>query len=424
MIGSSTTRSITDESIKVDLQDEDGDRFRADTVRSVDQNTRFQAKIAMWETEIRTRKQSFGVDIFDVMQRNRNVGERMGGVSDDPQVVEVFADATTDVEFLVTRRQQKQSDIAKLNIAARDTAMKAMAMNEKATNEELSGTSILLAAAPIAAGRISMLRLWPPFSFSMGYAGMKLSSVFPSKTGYDATRKNLMSEIDTINKEILHRKQLFGIEMFDAMIALGENFLPRDERVCQLFLQAKKDMDDPLKKINDAVTMEQNARDAVQTISLEELREYVQTLPIMWAMLSVKCQIPEQYCKEVAFRVAIELITDQAGQKSMTMILTKQGFRKFEKLYIEDAKGQQEFFHRTVFAAFDEDWNGALNREEIDKFLDNLYISGNIFQGDARLPEKTDLKAQVLGQLDASGDGVFSFDEVRSLISGSVPTSQ
>jgi hypothetical protein len=34
------------------------------------------------------------------------------------------------------------------------------------------------------------------------------------------------------------------------------------------------------------------------------------------------------------------------------------------------------------------------------------------------LPGKDELKAQILEQLDENGDGVFTFDEIRTLISG------
>ena len=77
-------------------------------------------------------------------------------------------------------------------------------------------------------------------------------------------------------------------------------------------------------------------------------------------------------------------------------------------------------FHRAVFATFDEDGNSTLDAGELDKFLDTFYEAGSIFKGDARLPEKKeDLKKMVNEKLDADGDGKFSFEEIRSLISGS-----
>ena len=180
-------------------------------------------------------------------------------------------------------------------------------------------------------------------------------------------------------------------------------------------LSAKTDVQDPLKNIQTAKI---ELAKCGNIVSHETLKEFVTTHPRIWAMLSVNCQIPEDQCKEVAFRVALELVTGRPGHDAMTTVITKRCFHRFQKRYIDDAKGHQEFFHRTVFMAFDEDWNGVLDRDETDKFLDTFYISGSIFQGDSRLPEKEELKAQILEQLDENGDGMFSFEEIRSLISG------
>lgn len=370
-----------------------------------------RAKLSRWDRDMDLRKQAFGVDVFDVMQWNRTVGDRMGGVSDDPTVVEVFADAATDVEFLTGQRQERQSALAALDVEV-------ATRNAAAEKEELSGTSVLLASTP-SVGRTTLSTPWT-FVSTIGTA---MTSVFPTRNADEVSRRRLVSEIENYKTAILQRKELFGIELFDAMMSLGEDFSPRDARVCQLFLQAKKDMEVPMKKSKDAMlTIEQDA--VAKSLSHEELREYVDTHPVIWAMLSVNCQIPEQHCKEVAFRVAVELITDHAGQESMSLELTRQGFLTFQKLYIDDAKGHQEFFHRTLFAVFDEDWNGVLDREEIDKFVDNAYVTGSIFQGDVQRPEKDDIKADVLEHLGKNGDCSFSFEEVRSLISGRMPTSQ
>ena len=81
-------------------------------------------------------------------------------------------------------------------------------------------------------------------------------------------------------------------------------------------------------------------------------------------------------------------------------------------------QGQLLFFHKTVFTAFDKDANGTLDQSELDAFLDTFYKSGSIFAGDARLPPKEELKKRVNDTLDNDGDGVFTFEEIHSLISG------
>ena len=72
--------------------------------------------------------------------------------------------------------------------------------------------------------------------------------------------------------------------------------------------------------------------------------------------------------------------------------------------------------------AFDEDWNGVLDCDETDKFLDTCYISGSIFQGDVRLPPKEELKEQIHEKYALANkrdsQRKLSFQEVRGLISG------
>ena len=86
--------------------------------------------------------------------------------------------------------------------------------------------------------------------------------------------------------------------------------------------------------------------------------------------------------------------------------------------FLEKPNGQQEFFHRTVFATFDTDKSGYLENKELDQFLNVFYQAGSIFAGDVRLPSKVKLKKAVMKQLDTNGDGKLDFAELRTLISG------
>jgi hypothetical protein len=104
--------------------------------------------------------------------------------------------------------------------------------------------------------------------------------------------------------------------------------------------------------------------------------------------------------------------------------MTRPCFQRFQQ-YLKNPKGHQEFFHRSVFMAFDYDWNGVLDRFETDKFLDTFYCSGSIFEGDKRLPpQKDDLKKLIVEQRqrlygDQTGENdAFTLEEIRSLISG------
>jgi Ca2+-binding EF-hand superfamily protein len=150
----------------------------------------------------------------------------------------------------------------------------------------------------------------------------------------------------------------------------------------------------------------------------KEIAEWVDTQAGLWAMLSVNLNISEGRCKFIATRVVMELATGLSGDEAMEKELTPEQFHDFRTKYMKDPKGSQEFFHRTVFAAFDADGNNSLDSEELDKLLDIFYEAGSIFKGDARLPEREDLKKLLYEKLDANKDGKFSFEEIRSLISG------
>ena len=78
----------------------------------VSHSTSLQAQMTLWESEIKSRKHTFGCDVFDIMSRNRKAGEGTGGET-EAQVVEIFADAVTDIHFLIDTRQQKQTDLIK-----------------------------------------------------------------------------------------------------------------------------------------------------------------------------------------------------------------------------------------------------------------------------------------------------------------------
>ena len=170
------------------------------------------------------------------------------------------------------------------------------------------------------------------------------------------------------------------------------------------------------------------------TISFKELQRYIEGNAKLWAMLAVNLNLPEADCREIATRVAFQLakhLNKRNGDGTLPSSSCKVEEEAEEEKreptvyeiadlldFLQTPTGAQEFFHRTVFAAFDADNNGYLDYDELDQFLDVFYAADSIFAGDARLPPKFILKVQVLVEFDANQDGRLSFEEMRTLISG------
>jgi Ca2+-binding EF-hand superfamily protein len=162
-------------------------------------------------------------------------------------------------------------------------------------------------------------------------------------------------------------------------------------------------------------------------MSHQELVDYIETHAELWAMLSVNIpDVSDRDCKEVAMRVAIELASgsnqraDRGDSSTSSREITHVQFNRFKKEYIDDPKGNLEFFHRTVFQVFDCDNNKVLDSSEIDHFVDLFYDSNSIFAKDARLPEKAVLKALIYSRFDKNKDGAIDFEEIRGVIAGKV----
>lgn len=160
-------------------------------------------------------------------------------------------------------------------------------------------------------------------------------------------------------------------------------------------------------------------------ISRDELKAFIARNEKLYVMLSVNLGLPEEKCREIATEVAYQMskraehdsslrdLTDSARVRKPTL----EEFQDFLN-WLEEPKGQQEFFQRTVFATFDLDQSGYIEPDELDNFLDVFYQAGSIFAGDVRLPKKAKLRTQVMKQLDVNKDGKLEFSELRTLISG------
>jgi len=170
-----------------------------------------------------------------------------------------------------------------------------------------------------------------------------------------------------------------------------------------------------------------------KSITKDELKGFVVKNVNLWSMLTVNLGLSDEECQEVATDVAFDLASNaptkeakKSGNREALLdddMITRDQFHHFRKNFVVDPKGNLEFFHRCVFAAYDEDKNGVLDRNELDEFLDIFYKQDSIFKGDHRLPKKKELKRIVYDKLDENKDGVLDFNEIRLLISGKMEFS-
>ena len=160
-------------------------------------------------------------------------------------------------------------------------------------------------------------------------------------------------------------------------------------------------------------------------IQKTEMAKFIARNEKLYMMLAVNLQLPVEKCQEIATNVAFQMSKRSDPNTSLRDLseATKQREPTLEEFdvfltFLEQPTGQQEFFHRTVFATFDLDGSGYVEPHELDNFLNIFYASGSIFAGDARLPKQSKLKKEVMRQLDTNRDGKLEFNELRTLISG------
>ena len=177
--------------------------------------------------------------------------------------------------------------------------------------------------------------------------------------------------------------------------------------------------------VNEKEALEQFNNADVQhhgTLDHDSVESYVSSHAELWAMLGVNLGLGDEECKRIATDVAFCMV-EEVGPKHESGTMTAEQFSAFYTS-VKTPKGQLEFFHRTIFNAFDKDNNGIMDQDELDMFLNTFYDSHSIFKGDSRLPEKEELKKMVNKKLDADHDGGLSFDEIHCLISGKLELSQ
>jgi hypothetical protein len=326
----------------------------------------------------------------------------------------VFTNCVSEIMNLLERRKHKQSELLKT------IQPKALCYQQQPTGESTRSEDSDKNEPPRDNTKTSK-HSTSVFKNAM-QRGLQQATNTMQKTH---SKAKLSTEIAFLDREIIQRKKQFGVDMYDSMAHLVDNYQAKDPKVRELFQAAKKDLAMPLSKAMKAEKEINDVRTSGAVIlSRVEIKEFVNSNPSLWAMLQVNLGISEDRCKEVACRLVVDLASGTRGEEATEAEVTKKQFKTFHKLYIEDPKGSVEFWQRSVFAFFDSDGNGMLDKEETDTFLDTFYVNGSIFQGDARLPEKEVLKKRILEELDENGDGVFDFDEIRSLINGSAARSE
>ena len=157
--------------------------------------------------------------------------------------------------------------------------------------------------------------------------------------------------------------------------------------------------------------------------SQAEVFDYIDGHANLWALLSVNLALNEEDCKQIALRIIIDIGTQGKGLSSKDKD-GKLEFRSAEwkraKAHLCDSRGSLDFFHRTVFAAFDEDKNSVLDKGELDNFLKVYYEGHSIFANDARLPPRDELREIIYTELDKNNDGYLQYEELRPLIEGKI----
>ena len=419
-----------------------------------------RAKLTLFDREMKSIKHEFGLEAYEIMERNRNIGEQSGGEA-DPEVVEIFLQCGREMKALYEIRKRKMTDLTK------SKREKALCIN---TSDKSDGTKVMVHQRRHLKPTLQedVTKPWsqfdekeetppPPPEESAGVSPSpaliqrKLSETWnQAKESYKNMTyiSELKSDLSYIDKEIEQRKHQFGVELFDQMFSLGDDWSPRDVAMQELYRTTKERILVPFQK-REMTNREINDLDekGYVIVTEDEVKDFVLSHPTMYVMLHVNTGIPEEECQQVAIRVAKDLILqkhfhshhpedESIVSSSATQqvepevqnehehdddpeLMTRRQFMSFVKHYVENPKGAQEFFHRTVFSAFDSDANGVLDKEEVEVFLNTFYKSGSIFQGDIRLPEKDSLMEMIDKEMHGDPSRTFTFDEIRNVMCGS-----
>lgn len=362
---------------------------------------KIRAEITLHERDISKLKNQFGVELFNLMDRNRNMGNISGGEA-EPELVEIFTQCTNNVTALLELRKRKQTELLQI------IKPKAICYQGDEKEDDMSSLSDVIDSDSEIEGDVA-----GDFSNTVQLSFQKGINFFKNSLEKTQVKNTLRGEINELDKDLQARKEAFGVEMYEVMEYLGENYTPRDDGIKSLYESFKKQIDVPLLKL---LTAEKELEDVRTTglvlTSREEIKDYVEENPALWAMLDAVLPVGEDQCKLISVRVIIQLMTGLFGAQAKDAVLKKRDFVRFENDYVKNPRGSKEFFHRCVFSSFDIDNDGKLKKKEAISFLDKFYASGSVLHGSTRLPEKKDLKKLIKG---FEGDKL-TFDEITTLI--------
>jgi len=169
-----------------------------------------------------------------------------------------------------------------------------------------------------------------------------------------------------------------------------------------------------------------------KSLSKVELSKFVESNTELWQVLGTNLGLDVKTCirvaTEVAFRLAKGTMDEESSSSSSGLFrkkkvdtnqyeLSEDEFKTFYKKYVVSQKGSYEFFLRTMFAHYDRNGDGVLQRDEFDHFLDLFYRGSQKYKGKmANMPSKQNLLRIAEARLDKNKDGVLSFAEVRDLL--------
>lgn len=161
-------------------------------VQAAGQKTKLKAEIALLDQNMKGRKQQFGVEMYDLMEQKKTFG---GKSETEPKVVEVFDGTAKDIAMIVEKKDAKQAEIDGLG---QTDGLPAETMGEKAKK-----------------------------------AGNQAKEA--------AVRTKIQAEMALLDREIRARKQLFGIELFEAVMQLS-GYDPTDMEIKAILDSAKQDI--------------------------------------------------------------------------------------------------------------------------------------------------------------------------------------
>ena len=179
--------------------------------------TKAKGEIALLDNNMKSRKQQFGIEMYDLMEQKKTFG---GKSETEPKVVEVFDQAAKDIAMIIEKKDAKQGEIDALG--ANDKDLPAESMGEKAKK-----------------------------------AGNQAKDA--------AVKAKTQAEMALLDREIKGRKQLFGIQLFDAIMQM-EGYEPSDSEVKAILDGAKADIGEHQAK-KDVKLEEINVLEAEQSAS-------------------------------------------------------------------------------------------------------------------------------------------------------------